>query len=155
MKPEIAWREAVRWAGTVVVVLGVGAGMGYAKLPQPPMDNAAQAEAAEAKAKAIEAAKKDAEMLAKAQDRIAERYRKEMKLKGATVQPLVVVKFRLLDADENGCIDRKEAESAPELMANFRALDADHDGRLCSGDLREMATQDTKQATARPPVKKK
>ena len=154
MKPEIAWREAVRWAGTVVVVLGVGAGVAYAKLPQPPMDNAAQAEAAEAKAKAIEAAKKDAEMLAKAQDRIAERYRKEMKLKGATMQPLVE-KFRLFDVDEDGCIDRKEAESAPELMANFRALDTDHDGRLCSGDLREMATQNTKQATARPPMKKK
>lgn len=93
-------------------------------------------------------------MLAKAQDRIAERYRKEMKLKGATVQP-VVEKFRLFDVDKDGCIDRKEAESAPELMANFRALDADHDGRLCAGDLREMDARNTKQATARPAVKKK
>ena len=154
MKPETAWREAVRWAGTVVIVLGVGAGMAYAKLPQPPMDDAARARAAEARAKEIEAAKKEAEMLAKAQDRIAERYRKEMKLKGATVQPLVG-KLRLLDADKDGCIDRKEAESAPELMANFRALDADHDGRLCSDDLKEIDTQNTKQATARPAVKKK
>jgi Ca2+-binding EF-hand superfamily protein len=116
------------------------------------MDEAGQARAAEAKA--IEAAKKDAEMLAKAQDRIAERHRKEMKLKGVTVQP-VVEKFRLLDADKDGCIDRKEAESAPELMANFRALDTDHDSRLCAAELREMATQNPKQATARPPVKKK
>jgi Ca2+-binding EF-hand superfamily protein len=123
-------------------------------VPQPPLDDAAKAQAAEAKAKAIEAAKKDAQQLANAQDRIAERYKKEMKLKGVAVRP-VVEKFPLIDSDKDGCIDRKEAESAPELMANFRALDADHDGRLCSGELREMATGNSKQGTAAASAKKK
>ena len=49
----------------------------YAKLPQPPMDDAAKAKAKEAKNKDIDAAKKDAEQLAQAQDRIAERYKRK------------------------------------------------------------------------------
>lgn len=47
----------------------------YAKLPPPPPVDPAKAE--EAKKKAAEAAKKEADMLAKAQDRVAERYKKE------------------------------------------------------------------------------
>ncbi|HSC94773.1 MAG TPA: hypothetical protein VLC73_07370 [Burkholderiales bacterium] len=59
-----------------LLVAGV-VGLAYAKLPQPPMDDAAKAKAAEAKAKAGAAAKKGAEALAKSQDRVAERYKRE------------------------------------------------------------------------------
>jgi hypothetical protein len=55
-------------------------GLAYAKLPAPPAD---PAKAAAAKSSAAEAAKKDAEDLAKAQDRAAERYRKEKGIKAA------------------------------------------------------------------------
>lgn len=54
-------------------------GMASAKLPAPPPVDPAKAE--EAKKKAAETAKKEAELLAKAQDRAADRYKKE---KGAT-----------------------------------------------------------------------
>jgi hypothetical protein len=57
-------------------------GAAWAKLP--PAD---PAKAAEAKAKADEAAKKDAELLTKAQDRVAARYIKEQKAKGKAVKP--------------------------------------------------------------------
>ncbi|MFN7086144.1 MAG: hypothetical protein ACK4N4_05920 [Burkholderiales bacterium] len=56
------------------------AGTAYAKLPPPSEE--AKAKAAEAKAKADEAAKKQAELLGKAQDRVAERYKKEKGIKG-------------------------------------------------------------------------
>ncbi|HSE02083.1 MAG TPA: hypothetical protein VLB72_15240 [Burkholderiales bacterium] len=65
-----------------LLVAGV-VGLAYAKLPQPPMDDAAKTKAAEAKAKAAAAAKKSAEDLAKAMDRVAERYRKEKGIKSA------------------------------------------------------------------------
>lgn len=58
------------------LVLGFGAGIANAKIPAPVMDAAAKAKAEEAKAKAADAAKKDAELLAKSQDRVAERYKK-------------------------------------------------------------------------------
>lgn len=58
------------------LVLGLGAGMANAKIPAPVMDDAAKAKAEEAKAKAADAAKKDGELLAKSQDRVAERYKK-------------------------------------------------------------------------------
>lgn len=48
-----------------------------AKLPTPPMDDKAKAAAAAKKEKAAAASKKAAEALAKAQDRAAERYKKE------------------------------------------------------------------------------
>lgn len=59
-------------------------GAAWAKLPPAPVD---PAKAAEAKAKADEAAKKDAELLTKAQDRVAARYIREQKAKGKTVKP--------------------------------------------------------------------
>jgi hypothetical protein len=65
-----------------LLVAGV-VGFAYAKLPQPPMDDAAKAKAAEAKAKAAEGAKKEAQALAKSQDRVAERYKKEKGIKSA------------------------------------------------------------------------
>jgi hypothetical protein len=51
-------------------------GLANAKIPAPVMDDAAKAKAEEAKTKAADAAKKDAELLAKAQDRVADRYKK-------------------------------------------------------------------------------
>jgi len=59
-----------------VLVLGMGAGIANAKIPAPVMDDAAKAKAEEAKAKAADAAKKEGELLAKSQDRVAERYKK-------------------------------------------------------------------------------
>ncbi len=56
-----------------------------AKLPAPSDEQKAKAE--EAKAKAAEAGKKDADLLHKAQDRVAARYIQQQKAKGATVKP--------------------------------------------------------------------
>ena len=69
------------------LAFALSAGLAYAKIPAPPMDDAAKAKADEAKVKAADAAKKDAEVLAKAQDRVAARYIKEQKAKGVTVKP--------------------------------------------------------------------
>jgi hypothetical protein len=52
-------------------------GAAWAKLPTAPVDPV----------KADEAAKKDGELLAKAQDRVAGRYIKEQKAKGKNVKP--------------------------------------------------------------------
>lgn len=57
------------------VTLGCVIGVASAKLPPPPPVDPAVAE--EAKKKAAEAAKKEAEQLAKAQDRVADRYKKQ------------------------------------------------------------------------------
>lgn len=53
----------------------------------PPLNDEQKAKAAEAKQKADDAAKKEAELLSKAQDRVAARYIKEQKAKGVTVKP--------------------------------------------------------------------
>lgn len=66
----------------VALAFALSAGLAQAKIPVPPMDDAAKAKAEEAKAKAAEGAKKEAEQLAKAQDRVAERYKKEHGLGG-------------------------------------------------------------------------
>jgi hypothetical protein len=58
------------------LAFALSAGLAHAKIPVPPMDDAAKAKAEEAKVKAADAAKKDAEQLAKAQDRVADRYKK-------------------------------------------------------------------------------
>lgn len=74
--------------GLACLVAGVFAGAGYAKLPPPSEEQKAKAE--EAKAKADEAAKKNAELLGKAQDRVAERYLQQMRAKGIEVKPTPV-----------------------------------------------------------------
>ncbi len=66
----------------VLCLVSLGA---IAKLPPPSEE--AQAKAAEAKAKADEAAKADAELLAKTQDRVAAKYIQAMKAKGVIVKP--------------------------------------------------------------------
>ncbi|MGH8632506.1 MAG: hypothetical protein ACRET7_00060 [Burkholderiales bacterium] len=65
-----------------LLVAGV-VGLAYAKLPQPPMDDAAKAKAAEAKAKAAEATKKARADEEQAMDRVVERYKKEKGIKTA------------------------------------------------------------------------
>jgi hypothetical protein len=68
------------------LIFALGAGLTQAKLPVAPMDDAAKAKVEEAKAKAADAAKTDAEQLAKAQDRVAERYKKGL-AKAAPAKP--------------------------------------------------------------------
>lgn len=60
----------------VALAFALSAGLAQAKIPVAPMDDAAKAKAEATKAKAADAAKKDAELLAKSQDRVAERYKK-------------------------------------------------------------------------------
>ena len=57
----------------------------FAKLP--PLTDAQKATAEEAKVKASEVAKKEAELLAKSQDAVASRYIQEQKAKGVIVKP--------------------------------------------------------------------
>ena len=66
---------------------GVSTGAVYAKLPSPQLIAEQKAKAEETKAKAAEAAKKEGELLAKSQDRVADRYIKTQKAKGVTVKP--------------------------------------------------------------------
>ena len=61
------------------VAMAATAGVVWAKLPPAPVD---AAKAAEAKKKADDTAKKDAEMLGKAQDRAAANYRKNKGIRG-------------------------------------------------------------------------
>jgi hypothetical protein len=78
MKMPNVWK----WVPSLMVCCVVGmAGMASAKLPPPSEE--AKAKAAEAKAKSDEAAKKDAESLGKAQDRVADRYKKQSKTAAA------------------------------------------------------------------------
>ena len=63
----------------MTVAMAAAAGAVWAKLPAAPAD---PAKAAEAKAKADEAAKKDADLLAKYQDKAVTNYRKNKGLRG-------------------------------------------------------------------------
>lgn len=65
---------------SALLVAGV-VGAAFAKLPPPTEEQ--KAAAAAAKAKAAEAAKREAEALARAQDRVVERYKKEKGIKAA------------------------------------------------------------------------
>ena len=65
--------------------LTVAATTAMAKLP--PLSDEQKAKAEEAKAAAAEKAKVEAELLGKAQDRVAEKYIKEQKAKGVIVKP--------------------------------------------------------------------
>jgi hypothetical protein len=65
------------WMAIPALLVAGAVGMVNAKLPTPPMDDKAKAAAEEKKAKAAEAAKKDAEDLAKAQDRAVANYKKD------------------------------------------------------------------------------
>jgi hypothetical protein len=75
------------WMVVPALLVAGTVGMAYAKLPQPPMDDAAKAKAVEAKAKAAEATKKAREQEEKAMDRAVERYKKEKGIKTAATAP--------------------------------------------------------------------
>lgn len=74
------------WMVVPALLVGLAVGVASAKLPQPPMDDAAKAKAAEAKAKAAEGAKKARAQEEKAMDRVAERYKKEKGVKSAAAK---------------------------------------------------------------------
>lgn len=63
------------WRLIPILLVCGSVGLAYAKLPAPSEEQ--KAKAAEAKAKSDDAAKKDGEQLGKAQDRVADRYKKE------------------------------------------------------------------------------
>jgi hypothetical protein len=63
----------------MTAAMAATAGAVWAKLPPPTDDQ--KAKAAEAKAKADDAAKKDAELLAKSQDKVAAAYKKSRGIK--------------------------------------------------------------------------
>jgi hypothetical protein len=71
----------------IAVLCAATTGAVHAKLPAPQLTEEQKAKVEEAKAKAAEAAKKEGEQLAKAQDRVADRYIKAQKAKGITVKP--------------------------------------------------------------------
>lgn len=49
-------------------------------------------------------------------------------------------RLKAADADQDGYIDRKEADAGlPRVAKNFDALDTDKDGRLSSGELQQAA----------------
>ncbi len=75
------------WMVVPALLVAGAVGLAYAKLPQPPMDDAAKAKAVEAKAKAAEAAKKARADEEKAMDRVVERYKKEKGVKTAASAP--------------------------------------------------------------------
>ncbi|MBI3045758.1 MAG: hypothetical protein HYY78_23360 [Betaproteobacteria bacterium] len=80
------------WMVVPALLVAGAVGLAYAKLPQPPMDDAAKAAAATKKAKAAEAAKKAAAALAKAQDRAVERYKMEKGMMAAPAAPAAKMK---------------------------------------------------------------
>src|SRR3954464_12284514 len=71
----------------IAALCAVTSGVTYAKLPVPQLTDEQKAKAEEAKAKAAEATKKEGELLGKSQDRVADRYIKEQKVKGVVVKP--------------------------------------------------------------------
>ena len=75
------------WMVVPALLVAGAVGMAYAKLPTPPMDDAAKAKAAEAKSKAAEAAKKARGQEEKAMDRVADRYKKERGVKTVAAAP--------------------------------------------------------------------
>jgi hypothetical protein len=75
------------WKLVPALLVACAVGVAYAKLPQPPMDDAAKAKAAEAQAKAAEATKKARADEEKAMDRVVERYKKEKGIKSAGAAP--------------------------------------------------------------------
>ena len=75
------------WMVIPALLIGCAVGVASAKLPTPPMDDAAKAKAAEAKSKAAEAAKKGRALEEKAMDRAVARYKKEKGVKTAASAP--------------------------------------------------------------------
>ena len=77
-------------AMAIAVLCLITTGVVYAKLPAPQLTDEQKAKAEETKAKAADAAKKEGELLAKSQDRVADYYIKAQKAKGVTVKPTTI-----------------------------------------------------------------
>ena len=75
------------WMVVPALLVAGAVGLAYAKLPQPAMDDAAKAKAAEAAAKKGEAAKNARIAEEKAMDRVVDRYKKEKGIKTAAAKP--------------------------------------------------------------------
>lgn len=75
------------WMVVPALLVAGAVSLAYAKLPVAPMDDAAKAAAEAKKTKAAEAAKKDADNLAKAQDRAVSHYNKEHGIKTVAAKP--------------------------------------------------------------------
>jgi hypothetical protein len=71
----------------IAALCAITTGAVYAKLPTPQLTDEQKVKAEETKSKTAEAAQKDGELLAKSQDRVADRYIKAQKAKGVTVKP--------------------------------------------------------------------
>ncbi len=71
------------WLAVPALLVGLAVGVASAKLPQPPMDDAAKAKAKEAAAKKAEAGKKARIAEEKAMDRAVARYKKEKGIKAS------------------------------------------------------------------------
>ena len=69
----------------LALALSMAVGAGWGRLP--PLSEEQKAKAEAAKANAADAARKEAELLTKAQDRVAGQYIKAQKAKGVTVKP--------------------------------------------------------------------
>ncbi len=74
------------WRLIPILLVCGSVGLAYAKLPAPGDEQ--KAKAAEAKAKSDDAAKKSGELLGKAQDRVADRYKKEKGKMGTAPVPV-------------------------------------------------------------------
>jgi hypothetical protein len=74
------------WMVIPALLVGGMVGLASAKLPAPPPVDPEKAAAA--KAKAAEAAKKEAEQLSKSMDRAVDRYKKEKGVKAAAAAPM-------------------------------------------------------------------
>lgn len=75
------------WMVIPTLLVAGAVGLAYAKLPTPPMDDAAKAAAAEKKAKAAEATKKARAKEEAAMDRAVAHYKKEKGIKTAAAAP--------------------------------------------------------------------
>ncbi|TKR30085.1 hypothetical protein FCE95_08040 [Luteimonas gilva] len=60
--------------------------------------------------------------------------------RGAQARQKMQERLKAADANQDGYIDRKEADAGlPRVAKNFDALDKDQDGRLSTGELQQAA----------------
>ena len=78
----------MKHTAVMTIAIALSAGTAWAKLPAaPPMTDEQKTKAEETKAKAAEAAKKEATLLAKYQDKVADNYKKGKAKGGAAAAP--------------------------------------------------------------------
>ncbi|MEY2952080.1 MAG: hypothetical protein RLZZ401_167 [Pseudomonadota bacterium] len=57
------------------------------------------------------------------------------------VQPRAAERFKRLDSNSDGAINREEAATRPRLKENFDLIDTNKDGKLTPDELRAFARQ--------------